>query len=412
MNRFLAAVERARSFLAADEGRLWGGRLDDVDWVGIESGRLHLTADPGTTGYERNAAGLWSGPLPDGIPVASTQVRWAGRRWAAVVLPLPDNDALWDPVRALVHEAMHVKQQESVVPGGGLATEFAAGSGTDLLETAEGRTWLRLEVAALSRALTAEGEHQRSAGADALLFRARRLALATAQEAARERNLDIAEGMPEYTAWRLTGEPADRLAVHIGRLPDTSWVRSFPYFTGPAYGYLLDALAPGWRPMLRERPDLPALLAPAVAGREQGDAKARGTLYALDAVREEELRREAAGRERAALMRERFSGTVLRIRTGGMAISFDPLQVTPIARGTVYRSLRWRSDDGSELTADEGLVTDNFSEIWVPLDPAAAAGPPPLPAGDPISGDGWTLRLGAAWELTTTDRGWLVRAAG
>jgi hypothetical protein len=176
--------------------------------------------------------------------------------------------------------------------------------GGELLDGATGRTWLRLEWRALAQALdAAAARDRRRALVAALAARAARELSATPVERARERSLDVHEGMPEYTAWRLVGDAVraahgdarDARDAHdvrdvrdVRELRDAgdprgvarrralaavlraaeqdtieTWTRSFAYRTGPAYGLLLDAMRPSWRRAL-QRDDALALVSVAL----------------------------------------------------------------------------------------------------------------------------------------------------
>ncbi len=414
MVSFAAATRLARSVLKEDAGRLWGKSFADVGWLGFEGDRIHLTADPDQPVYLPSEPGVWTGPLPDGVIPTCSPIDWAGRRWSGIILPLTDGS---DTLRLLLHEACHAVQAELLPKLPALATEAATGD--DLLDTAEGRVWLRLEVDALGRALQALGSDAdwRGDAADALLFRRRRLTVATPQEADRERLLDVWEGMAEYTGWRLSGASPRALAAHVVGLPEgerASWVRWFPYHTGPAYAYLLDAAGPDWRTSLREqsdRPDLQTLLAPAVPAYDVHTAETRAAGHGLDHLRERENVRAQHRQGRIDTLAERFgSPQVLRIRPTRMQVVFDPGRVTPLGFGAVHESLAWRTSDGAELAASEAMITADWKEIRL------ATGPETFPTREPVTpvtlvGPGWTLRLTAAWQVLPAGDGWCVEPA-
>ncbi|MEQ7007892.1 hypothetical protein ABN028_17095 [Actinopolymorpha sp. B17G11] len=412
MTRFADLVSTARACLVADDGDLWGISLADVSWMGIEDDRILLTADPCRPGYAPDGQGLWSGPRPPDFALGSTSLEWAGRRWAASEFSFHDTDKA--AVRELLHEAWHVVVQPQLFSDI-TSIETTGVPGADLLDTANGRTWLRLESVALSRALALVGtdDEWRSAAADALLFRRRRGLHATAAEAMREQNLDIAEGMAEYTGWRLSGASPQALAEHVQDLPDgdeVSWVRSFPYHTGPAYGYLLDATGSEWRRRLQVVKDLQALLSETVENHDLAAAETRGEAYGLEGVRRLETAREKRQQAKVDVLRKRFAASrVLRIRWQRNGLTFRPGQVTPLDIGTVYRHLAWRSPDGCELVAPGGaLLTPDWSEIWVPLDASTLpdGSPPSLPTT--LNGDGWTLRVTDVWRLRPDGDAWHV----
>lgn len=412
MTRFAEITRAARQLLVADAGQLWGVSLADVAWMGIEDDRILLTSDPGRPGYAPDGQGLWSGPRPPEFALASTSLEWAGRRWAASEFSFHDTDAA--AVRELLHEAWHVVVQPQIFSDV-TSIETAGVPGADLLDTANGRIWLRLESVALSRALSLVGTNDawRPAAADALLFRRRRCLHATAAEAMREQSLDIAEGMAEYSGWRLSGASPEALADHVRDLPDgdeVSWVRSFPYHTGPAYGYLLDATGSEWRRPLQAVEDLQALLSETIENHDMAAAETRGQAYGLDAVRRLEVAREKRQQVRVDTLRKRFAASrVLRIHWQRNGLTFRPGQVTPLDIGTVYRGITWHSPDGCALDAPDGaLVTPDWSEIWVPLDAATLPDESPTSLPTTLTGDGWTLRVTDAWQLRPEGDAWRV----
>ena len=434
VGRFAQAARAAAQHLRRDDGALWGARLDSgAAWVGVRGKRMYLTADPGTPGYEPTGSGLWVGDLPAGVAPANTSFQWAGRRWAMVMLPITDHHE--SAVRLLVHEAMHAAQPD-VLP---LPRYQEGGAGAELLDGPDGRTWLALELRALTRAVASRGLARRRAAEDALTFRARRYAAATPEERVRERALDVSEGLPEYTAWRLTrGSPSElATALRAGSASDRSWVRSFPYQTGPAYGALLDDLAgDGWRRRVRadgDSADLQRLLAgslghvrggrvgawlraPAAAGDTAALARAAERAaqgYGLAEVRAAESARWAERQRMLADLRARFvDGPTLRVRSaGGLNVSFDPGRQTPLApAGTVMGGFTWKAADGAELVAPNGaLVASDWSEIRVPLpDSGLAEGPLAAPRRWTGPG-GWSLSLPAGWRLTRDSAGWVAR---
>ena len=426
--RFAVLVDRARARLVADGGRLWGDRLDTLQWMGVRDGRAWLTADPQRAGYVRRGR-LTSGPLPPGIAPANTSIAWAGRRWAMVMLPLPADSA--DAIPLLLHEAMHVTQP-TLLPA---PSYSEGGAGAALLDEPDGRTWLRLELAALARALQGDEAEARSSAADALLFRARRLRTATADERTRERALDVAEGLPEYTALRLTaGAEAPRLlarSIRQGATTERSYVRNFPYLTGPAYALLLDRFAgDGWRArVVRDSvaADLQRRLAGALgldgqwmrwtafqpaddAATLDRRARAAAVRYDLTTIERAERDRWTERQRQLADLRRRFvEAPVIRLRPATLRISFDPRRQSALGEvGTVMEGLTWRGDDGAELGAPDGaLVAPDWSELRLPLGMVAPrAGV--LAAPVEWRGDGWTLRLPAGWRVEQDGRNWLV----
>lgn len=376
LDSFTAAVAAARTALAADGGRLWGIDLTGARWIGADGDTWYATEDPGQQDFRVDGP-FWRGTRPAGRTMGNTCVEWAGRLWALVQLADAD-------VRTLIHEWWHAGAAPQLIPHFGAEM---SGPGGDLLDTAAGRIWLRLEAAALHRGLTAPASDGLLAAASYRLGRKR---AATADEWAREMALELAEGLPEYTGWRLSGAEKTEVAEWLAKLPiDRSLVRSFAYYLVPAYGFLLDDVDPEWRRKALDTGDLISLGKPGA----EPDA---------GIVAEEENR----DRERAVLAeatRRRFTtGLLLRIRPVRMQIDFNPQLVRNFDFGSVYGTLIWQTSDGAELRVDgEALVTPDWTEIHVPLETN--------PSALPRSGPGWTFTP-PNWPARRDDRGWLIAA--
>lgn len=389
----LRTVARAREALR-DLPAIWRLDGDSVDWLFVDRTEAFLTVRRG--GRES----LLPVTLPAGAPRANMSYDLDGRRVAMVVLPLgPDLDV---SASLLVHEAMHTFQPERLPHPG--ATEPQEGG--DYLDGPVGRTWFFLELRALARALVASGDARRDAARDALLFRARRDSLAHPTERTRLDALDLAEGIPEYTGWRLTRRDPAALAARLDSsdVRTVSWVRAAGYATGPAYGYLLDALAgDAWRPAWQGGARLPEILA-AVLGSTPvtDDLDARARLYGGDALRRREVARDTERRRRLDSLRTRFvSRPQLRIVPPSLRVTFDPNGQTPIGdAGTVMLNFRWAADDGAELVAVQGaLVAPTWQWFQVPLGDVTLE-PGTVAERRVVEGDGWRLTLPAGWRIT------------
>lgn len=418
--------EIAQRALRRDRGKLWGVRLDTVPLFLVAGSQVATSVNPAMSGFTLLDASWYRGALPSGVVVANTALTWAQRRWAMIDLPLPVDTLA--AARLLIHERWHVVQRQALP----LPKYNQFDPGAALLDRPDGRTWLRLEWLALAAALEASprSNAERAAVRDALIFRARRYTLATDSERIRERLLDLDEGIPEYTAWRLTRSSNQELVRSLRELAPAAagFARSFQYYTGPAYGYLLDRRAPQWRTQLRTVLDLQSLLA-ATLGRDgvalarwltgagdqvmlAGNAERRGIRYGLTRIQgEESARWEAMERTLVDLRRRFLDGPTVRLRPGAaMNIGFDPNRATSVGdAGTVYGNLVWKGANGAELSAPSGgLVNGSFSEIRVPLDSARfEAGA--LTRAMRWSGGGWSLSLPAGWRVERDGASWLLK---
>lgn len=293
----------------------------------------------------------------------------------------------------LAHESWHRVQGEI-----GLAAQHAD---ADDLATEEGRLSLRLELRALAVALTATTpEAETQAIADALSFRAWRYAKfpeAAAAEAAMERH----EGLAEYTGRVLSQDPemTAHLAEHLIRGDAVSaYARSFAYYTGPAYGVLLDRHAPDWRKDDEGRRD-PAKLLKTRLSLDTPDFETAGRRCDIDAVRAEEAETAETQRRKVAELRARLvNGPVLVAPVRGASFSFDPNRVTPLPPdGAVYGTIRAAAEWGVLETTRDGLLSSSWDRLSVEASDARLT-------EQGMTGEGWTLMLKAGWRLAPGER--------
>jgi len=385
------AIAEARQLCEADGRRLWNVSLCGPILLVDPATHDAVASAPGSGATLRADGDVFVGRLPDSVGIANTALDWDGTRWIALRWPLPDDAAARG--RLLMHESWHRVQQVLGLPA---SSPSIAG-----LDSLDGRIRLRLEWRALAAALsTHEDAARRQAIADALAFRAWRRSL-DSHEAADENALELNEGLAEYTGRMLSGE-RDPLPGIVADLRDaenaSSFVRSFAYHSGPAYGVLLDRYDAGWRGRLSTTSDLGALLATAANVSASGDPTAAATRYDGRTVIDAERARDRAHRERLAAWRKQLvDGAVLVLPFADMHIQFDPNTLTALPPdGTVYPTLHI-SDRWGVLDVERGALID---EGWSAVRVAA----PKRVAERHIAGDGWTLDLADGWSIVPATR--------
>ncbi len=396
-------LREAAALTARDSGRLWGRSLAG-SLLFVDPGTRSLLSDtPDAEAQLHPLGGLYAGRLAEAEPVANTGLRWGGRTWAMLVWPLPADSV----ARAVLvgHELWHRIQDSLGLPGRDPPNPHLAGR--------DGRLWLRLEGRALRRAIEGKAPARDRALRDALLFRAYRQRLTPGADST-ERLLELNEGLAEYTGVTLaTAETELRQSLVLRRLATLDSVahfeRDFAYHTGPAYGFLLDEVAPGWRSGLGPDADLAALLAQALStstGARVATARSRASGYGYAVL----LREENAGRARRlahlATLKKRFvSGPLLELPLAQLKLGFDPGAVESLdSLGTVYGSLRL-SDRWGVLQTDAsgGMISPDWVRLVVPA--------PADTAGRRLAGPGWALELAPGWRLTPGRRAgdWTVQ---
>jgi hypothetical protein len=358
-------------------GRLWGVSL---------CGPM-VFADPATGSIVTNRPPP-DAPRPRVLGYANAALDWGGERWSAFVWPMVPQDSA---VRAglMLHELFH-----RVQPGLGLFIPSAPAL-PDHLDTMEGRYWMQLEWRALAEALRRSREARCAALADALAFRAARRGL-TPLAAESERIVEINEGLAQYTATAALAGSAEAAATSaIRQLGEVtvveSFVRTFAYPSGAAYGLLLDHWSPGWTARVDSSADLGALVMAAAGVEPSADVQVAAQRYDATTLRAAEERRETARATRVAELRRRFvEGPVLVVPRGRNA-SFITNGVTPIpGAGTIYPRYRVSGEWGS-LEADFVLVAADERTLSLPA-PAALE-------GTTLEGNGWKVALNAGWAV-------------
>jgi len=403
----LAEARRAfgeiRFLSALDGKKLWGETLaGPVMFVDLATRRVAANQPAFEETVLELDDGVYTGTLPDEVPIANTAMTWAGTEWTMLIWPLPRDR--YARQRLLVHECFHRIQDDIGLPMSNPANGH--------LDGRDGRTWLRLEWRALTEALMRRGKERRSAIEDAVIFRAHRRELIPAA-AGEERALELNEGLAEYTGLKLCGWPehtlATRAAVALERAdPGDSFTRSFAYASGPAYGLLLDDVRPDWREGLTPASDLGELLRAAHAielpdylpSRAVQRARRHDGEHVITMERQRAERREI----RLAAIRSRFiESPVLVLALGdGMRYSFDPNATEALdEHSTVYSPTTVRDAWGSlEVNSGGALLIRSAAGAMV----EARVPAPTDTDARPLTGDGWILRLGAGYEVVAGER--------
>jgi hypothetical protein len=384
-----AVFAEAKAVSDKDGGALWSMKLFGPIMLVDPETRTLIASEPDETLKAQD--GVFVGTMPKDMLPANTALDWHGKRWTMLQWPVWGDRQ--EQARLLAHEMFHHLQPALHLHPNDVPNPH--------LDTLEGRLWLQLEWRALAVALTSTGKARTDAIRDALAFRARRTVLFPGA-AEHERGLELNEGVAEYTGLRVAS--ADTASAHwiaAGKLlssKEKTWVRSFPYVSGPAYGLLLDDLAPGWRAKLTVKSDLSVVLAAALPKGAAVDAVAHAKRYGEAELRLIETERAAANEAvRKAYRAKLVDGPVLVLPNLGQHfnVSFDPREVVPLDEaGTVYPTITV-SDDWGSLAVKEGAL---LSPDWQRINVSAPA------SSTERAGAGWTLTLAPGWTLVPTDK--------
>jgi len=381
-----------------DGGELWGRSLCvPIAFIHPQT-REVVTNLPDSAGTLVSQDGVFLGIWPDTLAVANSSAVWRGTRWTTLMWPLPEEKTA--RASLMMHESFHNIQER---------LGFTAMTPSNAhLDSREGRIWLRLEWSALRLALTSTGLEQQGAVRDALVFRTYRRQLCSGS-ADSESRMEMHEGLAEYTGIRLCGLSADSARKHLaGDLYETcanavSFISTFAYWSGPAYGLLLDEWGGTWRKGLTSDMDLGKLLQTALGLEIPNDPGAAieeiAARYGGATVRAEELAREQEHNRKLADFRVRLvDGPVLILPLAQMNIQYDPRgMVSMDSLGTVYPTIRISDIWGIvEVSGGGALMSASWTSLRVPA--------PTDTTAKQVKGDGWVLRLSEDWYIIPADR--------
>jgi hypothetical protein len=370
--------KEAQALCERDGGRLWGVSICAPMVIGDARTQTFATSRPPPAVARPRLIGLLNGPI-----------QWGDTMWAAMI---------WDTLapktpRAggamLVHESFHIVQMRL---GLSVATVSA-----EHLDSVDGRYWMRLEWRALARALRESGEPRALAIREALAFR-QALHARFPDNVESERALEINEGLASYTQAVLPAQSeGEAIANALDELTAAeggeSFVRTFAYASGPAYGLLLDAASPGWTRKVRAGDDPAALLMRALPIQPVANAAAAAARYEGAQLRAAEEQREQQRQARIAELRRQFvDGPVLVMPGAGRGLSNSLGAVVIPDVGTIYFGAYRQTGEWGALEADKGVL--------VSTDGRSRRLSAPVRRDDiTVDGDGWTLNAAPGWVV-------------
>jgi len=218
--------------------------------------------------------------------------------------------------------------------------------------------------------------------------------------------MEMHEELAEYTGVKLAGIAAADVAQETedGSTRTPSFVQSFAFVSGPAYGLLLDAVCNVWRAGLTPSQDLGCLRQDALglplSAEARDAARRRARAYGSDELRKREpARREQRETQLAGYRARLVDGPVLVLPlAGGARYSYDPSMIVPLGdAGTVFPTIRLIAPWGMlEVTEGGLLVGPGWEAVRVPAPTAVGE--------DRIAGDGWEVDLAPGWAVQQADR--------
>ncbi|WP_320051736.1 hypothetical protein [uncultured Acetobacteroides sp.] len=386
--------------IKAEAGRhqqLWGKDLYGPLLLVDPNTRQLFANYPDSAGILKQSGNIYTGQLPNEINIANTAIRWNGTCWAMIMLPLPASKQ--ERISLLAHELFHVAQ-----PSLGF---LQYNTENKHLDQRNGRIYLRLELEALKKAVQSKStSEQKIHLANALTFRKYRYMLYKDADTT-ENQLELNEGIAEYTGQSVSAISDEQSIASLEQsinsfYSNPTFVRSFPYQTIPAYGYLLAKVKSDWNKEITSQTNLTSYFATQLGIQLPKDieksVERTSDQYGGQAIISEEKAREEKTKKQVAEFKRKFiEQPHFEIGLMKMQVAFDPRNIMPLEdKGTVYPTIRV-SDSWGVLTVKNGaLMNPSWNKISVT---------PPLKIKDrAISGDGWTLELQEGYTATKDEK--------
>jgi len=372
--------KEAKDLCIRDNGKLWGVSICGPMVIYDIASKTIATSES-----EPNEK------RPGILGVVNAPIQWGGKFWGAYIWNDVAVKTPRDRKELFLHELFH-----GVQPQLGLGV----GTGTpEHLDEVQGRYWMRLEWRALALALRSTGKKRKIALSDALAFRQERQKLYP-KYVVDEKGQEITEGLAAYTATKLAAtsdKDANTRALDLlenieNTALTSSFIRTFAYFSGPAYGVLLDNASKDWRKLIKGTDDITAFIVHAYKIQASNDVSTSIIKYKGEEILASEKQREKERQEKIENLRKAFVDDSVLTFPGGNH-SFDSRGAVVISgEGTIYFGPFKASGPWGSLDATKGvLVYSDGSKRRVAA---------PIRIDEKtFKGDGWLLTIATGWTV-------------
>ena len=386
-----------------DNGNLWGKNLYGPLIFVNRTTRDIIANQPDNEGLLKEKDGIYTGSYPKELIINNAPVTFGGTLFAMTPLPIEEDEyrIKTRAVRSLFHR---FQETEGIVN---------SGYNTNIMDEKQARLWIKLEWAALKKALYSEGEERHIAIRDALIFRGSNRELYH-KYAIDENRFETYEGLATFTYTLLcTGsneEYKTKIFENLSRIYSMqSYARSYGFIHGALYASLLYDRQFDFRSIQTDNFDLGmavkelySIELPAICRDVAGSLAVN---YDFEIISKEEEQRLSDIKARIDKQISIFTEKpVVFLELESPYFDFEPEDINSLdTLGTLYNAMRV-SDNWGKLTVDKGgcLVSNNFKYLRI-----TAKGYKEEKSH--ISGEGWLLILNSNWELIEVNQNYFAR---
>lgn len=373
-----------------DNGRLWGKPVYSSILLIDRKTRDIVANEPDNENLLTKKGKVYIGKFPETSIISNSTTHYGGKFWTMVAYPIPQKV---DETNLLfTHELFHQLQNKIGLQSFGYDNSH--------MDDFRARIYIKLEWLALLSAVNSKDINTKAI-TDALLFRSYRRSLFPGADSM-ENKFEMHEGLAEYTAYTLCCDPVT-LEKKLNTKKEFYWsndsyVRSFGYYSGLLYGYLLDKYGFNWRTNLKSNDDLGRkmqnLLNIVLPQNMTEEVEKSRDLYGYDSIYTSEYAAKQTKDKIHSAYRIKFTQSpIVKITLKNPRVGFDPNTLQPLdSLGTVYPSIEL-VDDWGILKVREGgcLLSKNWNEASIPAAELKTT-------QDSVIGKGWTLKMNKGWR--------------
>lgn len=385
-----------------DNKKLWGKSLY-APFLFVDMETKDVAANEADNkGILKKQGSIYIGKFPENQIIANSVTNLGDKEYAMVQWQSSNTDELSRNV-LFMHEIFHYHQKS-------LGLESPEGQPDNAhLDEMDARIYLKLEWAALNKAINSTGQQKITAITDALTFRQYRREQYNCSE--NENILEIHEGIPEYTGIVCASKSESDIKQLMKKeysdsLSKESFVRSFAYYSGPAYGILIDEKNSNWRKKLTYNSDLGEILKNSykidISSNSVEKAKNR---YNYKQIYQEELSRKQALDKKLLEYENKFTNhSVITIELNKPKIGFNPNNLVPLKDiGIVYPNITITDSFGTLNLKNGGcLLSNDWKKAIISADNLKIE-------NEKISGEDWTIRLNSDYTIIEENKNYIIK---
>jgi hypothetical protein len=399
----VASFKNVEEICNRDAGNLWGQNLfGPLMYVDRRSRKIFANQQD-KDGLLKFKDGIYTGLYPRESIISASSVNFGGTFFG--MAPLPNEEDDFRITTRAIHSLFHRFQQTK-----GIDPEYFNAINMD---EKEARIWIKLEWKALRKAIGSDGEQQKLAIRDALIFRGTNRE-SFSEYTRMENRFETYEGLATFTSFILTTQSPEeyksRLFEYLDRIYSyQSYSRSYGSIHGALYATLLNFKGFDFKTITTDTIDLGEKVReiyrielPAVCRDVAGSISFN---YNSAEIYNEEEKRIQEIKERLNSQVSIFTEKpVVYLELESPYFDFEPEDVHFLdTLGTLYQTMRV-SDNWGKLTVDKTgcLVSNNYKFLRITAKGLKIE-------NRHIYGEGWQIIMNDGWEIKQSDQNYFIR---